>query len=62
MSRHRQISGEECVRILCNKFGFSVVRQRGSHVVLRKGKVGTVVPRHRELRAGTLKGLLKLAG
>jgi len=29
-------SGAECVKILCNKFGFSVSRQRGSHVVLIK--------------------------
>ena len=36
-------------------------RQRGSHVVLRKESVGTVVPLHRELAMGTLKGILKLA-
>ncbi len=37
----------------------------GSHVRLSKitpeGKVGTVVPMHRELKIGTLKGVLKLA-
>jgi predicted RNA binding protein YcfA (HicA-like mRNA interferase family) len=42
------------------------VRQRGSHVVLRKetphGAIGTVVPLHDELRVGTLKGALRLAG
>jgi predicted RNA binding protein YcfA (HicA-like mRNA interferase family) len=41
------------------------VRQRGSHVVLRKetrhGVIGTVVPLHDELKIGTLKGILKLA-
>jgi predicted RNA binding protein YcfA (HicA-like mRNA interferase family) len=26
-----------------------------------KGKVGTVVPMHKELKIGTLKGILKLA-
>jgi predicted RNA binding protein YcfA (HicA-like mRNA interferase family) len=53
------------VKILCNKFGFKVVRQKGSHLVLRKetpqGAVGTVVPNHDELKIGTLKGVLKLA-
>ncbi len=55
----------ECVKILCNKLGFTVKRQTGSHIILTKqtpqGKVGTVVPNHRELKIGTLKGILKLA-
>jgi predicted RNA binding protein YcfA (HicA-like mRNA interferase family) len=42
------------------------VRQRGSHVVLKKqlptGAVGCVVPLHRELAPGTLRGILKQAG
>jgi predicted RNA binding protein YcfA (HicA-like mRNA interferase family) len=58
----RKISGKECLKILCNKFGFQIVRQRGSHVVLKKetpeGKVGTVVPMHPEIKIGTLKGIL----
>ena len=57
----RKISGKECLKILCNKFGFQIVRQRGSHVVLKKetpeGKVGTVVPMHPEIKIGTLKGI-----
>ena len=61
----RKISGKECVKILCNKFGFKVKRQRGSHIVLRKetkeGAIGTVVPNHKELKVGTLKGVLELA-
>jgi predicted RNA binding protein YcfA (HicA-like mRNA interferase family) len=65
MSRLRSISGPECIKILCNKFGFQVARQRGSHVVLKKitekGTVGTVVPMHKELKIGTLKGILELA-
>lgn len=43
------------------RLGFLQVRQRGSHVVLRKGVVGTVVPMHKELAIGTLKGILKQA-
>lgn len=59
--RLRKISGGLCVKILCNEFGFRVVRQRGSHVVLRKNGFGTVVPLHDELKLGTLKGILRLA-
>lgn len=55
------ISGMEAVRAL-EKLGFSVVRQRGSHIVLRKGSAGCVVPNHSELEAGTLAGILKQAG
>jgi predicted RNA binding protein YcfA (HicA-like mRNA interferase family) len=55
----------ECVKLLCNKLGFKIVRQRGSHMILAKetpsGKVGTVVPNHDELKIGTLKGVLELA-
>jgi len=61
----RKISGKECLKILCNKFGFQIVRQRGSHVVIKKetpeGKVGTVVPIHPEIKIGTLKGILEQA-
>ncbi len=61
----RKISGRDCVKILCNKFGFFVKRQSGSHIILRKetpeGAVGTVVPNHLELKIGTLKGILELA-
>lgn len=59
----RKVSGEKLLKILCNKFGFSILRQRGSHVSLAKqtasGKIGTVVPMHSELKIGTLKGILK---
>ena len=53
------------MKILCNKLGFQVTGRTGSHVRLSKttldGKIGTVVPMHKELKIGTLKGVLKLA-
>jgi len=62
---HKMISGEDCIKILCKYFGFHVVRQRGSHIILRKdfpeGAIGTVVPNHKELKTGTLRGILELA-
>jgi predicted RNA binding protein YcfA (HicA-like mRNA interferase family) len=65
MSRLKKISGKECVKILCNKFGFYIKRQKGSHIVLKKdahkGRIGTVVPNHKELKIGTLKNVLELA-
>ena len=55
------ISGAEAIRAL-EKLGFAVARQKGSHVVLRRGSIGCVVPLHRELKVGTLSGVLKQAG
>lgn len=55
------ISGGETVRAL-QRLGFAVVRQRGSHIVLRKGSQGCVVPNHREIKIGTLAGLLNQSG
>jgi predicted RNA binding protein YcfA (HicA-like mRNA interferase family) len=55
------ISGVEAIKAL-ERLGFSEVRQRGSHIVLRKGSSGCVVPNHHELKVGTLSGILKQAG
>ena len=64
MPKLRKISGEKVVKILCNKMSFKISGRSGSHVRLSKetkeGKVGTVVPMHKELKIGTLKGVLKL--
>lgn len=60
----RPLSGAEVIRIL-ERIGFARARQKGSHVILkrrtREGEVGCVVPLHRELAIGTLKGILKQA-
>ena len=65
MPKLKGISGKLVVKILCNRFGFTVSGQSGSHVRISKttaqGKVGTVVPMHDELKTGTLKSILKLA-
>jgi predicted RNA binding protein YcfA (HicA-like mRNA interferase family) len=59
-----RISGRDAIRAL-ERLGFEQARQRGSHVILKKmteaGVVGTTVPLHRELKPGTLHGILKLA-
>lgn len=59
------VSGKETVKILCREFGFYFVSQKGSHVKLRKSfirKITVIVPLHKELAIGTLKGVLDLAG
>ena len=65
MRKLRGISGEIVIKVLCNRFGFMVSGQSGSHVRLSKvtaqGKIGTVVPMHDELKPETLKSVLKLA-
>ncbi len=61
-----RLSGREVIAVLVSRFGFTVARRRGSHVVLRKyvgvRKIVTVVPLHLELKPGTLLGVLELAG
>ncbi len=65
MPKLRRVSGAEAIRAL-ERLGFVQVRQRGSHVVLKKqtaqGAVGCVVPLHHELAIGTLHSILKQAG
>lgn len=59
------LSGREVVKILL-KFGFTVLDQKGSHVIMvgvRDGvKRKPVIPQHRELDKGTLLSILKQAG
>jgi predicted RNA binding protein YcfA (HicA-like mRNA interferase family) len=55
------LSGADVVKML-EQLGFVQIRQRGSHVVMRRGNVGTVVPLHKELKTGTLVGIIRQAG
>lgn len=64
MDRLRVLSGRDARRILV-AHGFAEMRRRGSQVVMQKaGRSGTVtipVPDHGELRAGTLKAIIRLS-
>jgi predicted RNA binding protein YcfA (HicA-like mRNA interferase family) len=64
MPRLQRVSGGQAVRAL-ERCGFVQARQRGSHIVLRKktpeGDIGCVVPLHKELATGTLRGILRQA-
>jgi predicted RNA binding protein YcfA (HicA-like mRNA interferase family) len=57
------VSGAQLVTAL-GKVGWTAVRQRGSHVRLKHPDrpVALVVPLHRELKRGTLAGILRDAG
>jgi predicted RNA binding protein YcfA (HicA-like mRNA interferase family) len=48
------------------RLGFVAVRQRGSHVVMKRsspdGEAGCAIPLHDELAVGTLRGVLRQAG
>lgn len=65
MPKLPRVSGAQAIRTL-EKLGFVQVRQRGSHVVLKRtdasGASGCVIPLHSELATGTLRGILKQAG
>ena len=62
MPKMPRISGKELIKILV-LFGFVEIRQKGSHVVLKRktedGEIGTVVPMHKELAEGPIRGILK---
>jgi predicted RNA binding protein YcfA (HicA-like mRNA interferase family) len=61
MPKFPVLSGQEIIRLL-ERLGFEQVRQRGSHVIMRRANQGCVVPLHREVKAGTLGGILRQAG
>ena len=61
MKLPRDVSGEQAVRAL-RRHGFVEVRQTGSHRILRRDARTVVVPQHRPIKPGTLKGLLEQAG
>lgn len=64
MGDSRHLSGKQIIKVLEN-MGFQQVRQKGSHVVMKKdlpaGSIGCVVPMHKEVALGTLRAILKQA-
>lgn len=62
MPKLKKISGKDLIKIL-EKVGFEKIRQKGSHIILKKktekGFIGCVVPLHKELAIGTILGILK---
>ena len=56
-----QISGQDLLKFL-EKLGYQIVRQKGSHIRLRKvtttGEHNITVPNHKTLAKGTLNDIL----
>ncbi len=56
------MSGEDLARVLRRRYGYELVRQRGSHMTLTRSggeeSHSVTVPRHRALRVGTLGGIV----
>ena len=55
------VSGTKVAKAL-EHLGFTRQRQKGSHLVMRRGSNVCVVPMHREVDQGTLRGVLRQAG
>ncbi|MHC5934383.1 type II toxin-antitoxin system HicA family toxin [Nostoc sp.] len=63
MSKLPIISGQECIKAL-GKADFYILRQRGSHIILRRNEpfAEVVVPNHQELDKGTLRAIIRQVG
>lgn len=64
MNRLPVISGRTLVKVLQGR-GFGFVRQKGSHMMMRRVQppgITVPVPDHKELRPGTLRGILRDIG
>jgi len=57
------LEGREVVRVFA-RFGWRLVRQSGSHMILvKEGELVTLsVPDHKEVAKGTLRALIRSAG
>ena len=57
------LSGRK-VRAALERAGFTFMRQKGSHMILRRSNPAAwvVVPDHRQIKPGTLRGIIADAG
>jgi predicted RNA binding protein YcfA (HicA-like mRNA interferase family) len=60
MPKLPSVSGQEIIRAL-ERLGFVIVSQKGSHVKMRRAGKICVVPTHKEVKKGTLAGILRQA-
>ena len=59
MKTPQDVSGKELIKTL-KVFGYEVVRQNGSHIMittLQKGEHHLAIPNHNPLKVGTLNGI-----
>jgi predicted RNA binding protein YcfA (HicA-like mRNA interferase family) len=63
MKLPRNLAGRSLVKALCRDWGYSVVNQVGSHIILQTEspvRQRIPVPDHDQLRVGTLNTILRL--
>ena len=64
MTKLPRLSGKEVIKTL-SRIGFVAVRQKGSHVIMKKripgGEIATVVSNHKEVDKGTLIEIIRQA-
>jgi predicted RNA binding protein YcfA (HicA-like mRNA interferase family) len=65
LGKLKKLSGKEVCKIL-SLYGFSEVRQKGSHIVMQKlienSTITVPVPNHNELKSGTLQSIIRQSG
>jgi predicted RNA binding protein YcfA (HicA-like mRNA interferase family) len=62
MTRLPRVSGDEAIRAF-ERLGYRTVRQEGFHVRLKcEGRQALTVPRHKELKRGLLRALIRDGG
>ena len=58
----RGLSGKDLAALLCREWGYRIIHQQGSHIVLETETPTphrVAVPAHRTLRVGTLNAILR---
>jgi predicted RNA binding protein YcfA (HicA-like mRNA interferase family) len=61
----RDLSGHALVNVLCRAWGYRLIHQEGSHIVLETKEPSRrriAVPAHKNLRVGTLNAILRAVG
>ncbi len=62
MKLPRDLSGEEVAGLLSRHYGYRIARTSGSHMrmtlTIGDNRHSATVPRHRDLRVGTLDGII----
>jgi predicted RNA binding protein YcfA (HicA-like mRNA interferase family) len=59
----RDLSGEKLSKLLCKEWGYKVVHQVGSHIILQTEEPShqrIPIPAHAALRIGTLNAIFRL--
>ena len=62
MKLPRDLSGNEVARLMVRHYGYRVTRTKGSHMTVTltvgSNRHSVTVPRHRDVRVGTLDGII----